>query len=117
MKVNLVVASTKINTKAEPFMVRRRQHGMAHTDRRAGHFDGVVGTARWQGHAEQLEKPSSSPSRNRGSKVARITGQTGKASEDETVAATPVVAKKWGNACGAKGPCCTGSLHQEGRQG
>ena len=25
-----------------------------------GHFGGVVGTARWQGHVEQLEKPSSS---------------------------------------------------------
>ena len=24
------------------------------------HFGGVVGTARWQGHAKQLEKPSSS---------------------------------------------------------
>ena len=23
------------------------------------HFGGVVGTARWQGHVEQLEKPSS----------------------------------------------------------
>jgi hypothetical protein len=26
----------------------------------ACHFGGVVGTARWQGHVEQLEKPSSS---------------------------------------------------------
>jgi hypothetical protein len=26
-------------------------------------------------------------------------------------------AKKRGNACGAKGPCCIGSFHQEGRQG
>jgi hypothetical protein len=25
----------------------------------AGHSGGVVGAARWQGHAEQLEKPSS----------------------------------------------------------
>src|SRR5215472_8805624 len=47
----------------------------------AGHFGGVVGPARWQGHAEQLVKPSSSPSRNRGSKVERITGKTGKAIE------------------------------------
>jgi hypothetical protein len=43
------------NPKAEPFTLGRRQH-----DRRACHFGGVVGTARWQGHAEQLEKPSSS---------------------------------------------------------
>src|SRR5918992_3240985 len=37
--------------------------------------------------------------------------------EDETVAAGPVVALKRGNARGAKGPCCTCSLYQEGRQG
>jgi hypothetical protein len=41
----------------------------------------------------------------------------GKAMEDETAAAGPVVAEKRGNARGAKGPCCTCGLHQEGRQG
>jgi hypothetical protein len=81
------------------------------------HFGGVVGTARWQGHAKQLEKPSSSHRENRWSKVARITGETGKASEGETVAARPVVAGKRGNARGAKGPCCTERLIQEGRPG
>ena len=37
----------------------------------------------------------------------RITGTTGKSTEGETVAARFVVAMKRGNACGAKGPCCT----------
>jgi len=37
--------------------------------------------------------------------------------EDETAAAGSAVAMKWGNAYGAKGPCCTCSLYQEGRQG
>jgi hypothetical protein len=47
------------------------------------------------------------PSRNRWSKVGRITGDTGKASEDETVAAGFVVVMKRGNARGAKEPCCS----------
>ena len=47
------------------------------------------------------------PSRNRRSKVDRITGGPGKTVEDETVAAGSVVALKRGNARGAKGPCCT----------
>ncbi len=97
-----MVASTKNNPKAEPLTVRRRQHGTAHTDRGAGHIGGVVGTARWQGHAEQLEKPSWSPSGNRWSKVARITGQTGKASEGETVQA--VFIKKGGRGEMTKAP-------------
>ena len=47
------------------------------------------------------------PSRNRWSKVGRITGNTGKSIEDETVAAGFVVAMKRSNARGAKGPCCS----------
>ena len=47
---------------------------------------GVEATARWQGHAEQLEKPSSVPARrNRRSRVDRITGSTGKSIEGERV--------------------------------
>ncbi len=42
------------------------------------------------------------PSRNRWSRVGRITGSTGKSLEDETVAAGVVVALKRGNARGAK---------------
>jgi hypothetical protein len=47
------------NPKAEPPKVGRRQHGRSQTIEAAGHFGGVVGAARWQGHAEQLVKPSS----------------------------------------------------------
>jgi hypothetical protein len=98
-------------------MVGRRQHGMAQTDRgdaslrRGGRDSTVARTCRATGEAVLA------PSRNRWSKVGRITGKTGKATEGETVAAGPVVAGKRGNARGAKGPCCTGSLYQEGRQG
>ena len=56
------------------------------------------------------------PSRNRWSKVGRITGATGKAAEGETAAARSVVARKRGNARGAKGPCCIGGL-QDGEAG
>jgi hypothetical protein len=57
------------------------------------------------------------PLGNRWSKVGRITGSTGKAVEGETAAARSVVARKRGNARGAKGPCCTWRLSQQGRQG
>jgi hypothetical protein len=107
----------KYNPKAEPSMVGRRQHDMAQTDRsgmsirRGGRDSTVTRTCRATGETVLV------PSRNRWSKVGRITGKTGKAIEGETVAAGPVVAEKRGNARGAKGPCCTCSLYQEGRQG
>ncbi len=107
----------KHNPKAEPSMVGRRQHDMAQTDRsgmslrRGGRDSTVTRTCRATGETVLV------PSRNRWSKVGRITGKTGKAIEGETVAAGPVVAEKRGNARGAKGPCCTCSLYQEGRQG
>jgi hypothetical protein len=44
--------------------------------------------------------------RNHRSKVGRITGETGKSTEGERVADGSVVAKKRGNARGARGPCC-----------
>ncbi len=47
------------------------------------------------------------PSRNRWSQVGRISGDTVKSADDETVAAGSVIAVKRGNARGAKGPCCT----------
>ena len=55
----------------------------------------------------QLEKPSSSRCEIGGSKVGRITGDTGKSAEDERVAVGSVVAWKRSNARGAKGPCCS----------
>jgi hypothetical protein len=56
------------------------------------------------------------PGRNRRSKVGRITGDTGKAAEDEKVAAGSVVATKRSNVRGAKGPCHLRCLqHKEGK--
>jgi RNA-directed DNA polymerase len=56
------------------------------------------------------------PGRNRRSKVGRITGDTGKAAEDEKVAAGSVVATKRSNVRGAKGPCHLQCLqHKEGK--
>src|SRR5258706_6354511 len=98
-------------------MVGRRQHGMAQTDRcgmslgRGGRGSTVTRACRATGETVLV------PLGNRWSKVARITGETGKARKDETAAARPAVAQKRGNARGAKGPCCTCSLYQEGRQG
>jgi hypothetical protein len=48
----------------------------------------------------------SSRMRNHRSKVGRITGETGKSIEGERVADGSVVARKRGNARGARGPCC-----------
>jgi hypothetical protein len=70
------------------------------------HLGGVKATARWQGHIEELEKPSSSRCEIIGAKVDRITGSTGKSIEDERVAVGSVIAMKRGNARGAKRPCC-----------
>src|ERR1039457_7687431 len=48
------------NPKAEPSLFGRRQHGASQGLMRRNTSAGLVGIARWQGHAEQLEKPSSS---------------------------------------------------------
>jgi len=71
----------------------------------AGHSGGVTATARWQGCAKQLEKPSS-PRREIGGAGNRITGKTGKSETGERVAEGFAVAEKQSNVCGAKGPCC-----------
>ena len=78
---------------------------------------GWLATARRPGHIEQLEKPSSSRRESGGSWVGPITGSTGKGADDERVTDGPVVAAKRGNARGAKGPCCSYLLRQQGRQG
>ncbi len=46
------------------------------------------------------------PVRNERSKVGRITGDTGKRTEDERESDGSMVAMKRGNARGAKRPCC-----------
>jgi hypothetical protein len=67
---------------------------------------GVKPTAWWQGYAEQLEKPSSPRREIGGSWVGRITGNTGKSADGERVSEGCMVARKRGNARGAKAPCC-----------
>ena len=69
------------------------------------HLGGVLGAARRQGHAKQLEKPSSSR-REIGGAGSRITGGTGKSVEGERDSAGSVVARNRSNVRGAKGPCC-----------
>ena len=71
----------------------------------ARHSGGVVATARWQGCAEQLEKPSPSRREIDGA-GSRITGDTGKSVEGERDSAGSVVARNRSNVRGAKGPCC-----------
>jgi len=59
------------------------------------------------------------PLRNQRSQVHRITGDPGKSDDDERVTDGSVVAKKRGNARGAKGTLlfCTSSDNTEGRGG
>jgi hypothetical protein len=95
----------------------RRQHEPAQTDRsdgtlrRGGSDSTVTRTRRATGEALLV------PPRNRRSQVGPITGGPGKWAEDERVAEGFVVARKRGNARGAKGPCCMQFLRQHGRQG
>src|SRR6516162_1315003 len=111
------MASTRIRPKAEPVASGRRHHGMEQADgcgvslRRGGRDSTVTRTCRATGETVFV------PLRNRRSRVGRITGATGKAIEDETGGARLVVAGKRGNARGAEGPCCTGGLIRQGRQG
>ena len=100
-----VVASKGQDPRAEPASVGRRQYGVPKSDRygippRRGESDSTV-TRTYRGTGEAFLVPG----RNRRSKVGRITGNTGKAAEDEKVAAGSVVAMKRSNVRGAKGPC------------
>jgi hypothetical protein len=97
----------KQSSEAEPVRVGRRQHDVSQSDRdgaslrRGGRGSTVTRTRRATGEAVLV------PPRNQRSKVGRITGDPGKSTDDETVAAGPVVAVKRSNSRGAKGPCCT----------
>lgn len=107
----------KYTSEAESSVPGRRQNEPSKSDRcdsslRRGGRDSTVTRTR-QATGETVLAPS----RNRRSKVGRITAQSGKSVEGETVEAGPVVAMKRGNARGARGPCCTQLLHQHGRQG
>jgi hypothetical protein len=95
----------------------RRQHDMAQTDRsgmslrRGGRDSTVTRTCRATGETVLV------PSRNRWSKVGRITGKTGKAIEGETVAAGPVVAEKRVMPAERRGPAAHAVFIKKGRQG
>ena len=96
----------KINPKAEPSLVGRRQHEMAQTDRgvialrRGGRGSTVTRACQATGEAVLV------PPRNRWSKVGHITGKTGKVADGETVADGLGVAENRSNVWGAKEPCC-----------
>jgi len=60
MQMNPAVASKIYEPKAELSSLGRRQHRSSQLAEAARDFGGVLGTARWQGRAKQLEKPSSS---------------------------------------------------------
>jgi hypothetical protein len=95
----------KQNPKVESPVAGRRQYGSSQLTDAARSFGGVIGMARRQGHAKQLEKPSSSR-REIGGAGSRITGDTGKSVEGERDSAGSVVARNRSNVRGAKGPCC-----------
>ena len=105
--MNPEVASTKNKTlEAEPSMVGRRQHGESQSDwcgtslQRGGRGSTVTRACRATGETVLV------PSRNRWSRVSRITGNTGNAADGETVADGSVVATKRSNDRRAKRPCC-----------
>jgi hypothetical protein len=77
---------------------------------------GVVAAARWRGRAESTGEALLAPAGNRRRKVGLPSGETREAAEGERESEGPVVVRKWGNAHGAKEPCCTCS-EEEGRQG
>ena len=105
IKVNALWPRNCVNPRAEPATEGRRQHEQSNTDRHDG-------SSRWGGSDGTVTRTCQAtgeaflvPGRNRRSKVGRITGNTGKAAEDEKVAAGSVVATKRSNVRGAKGPC------------
>src|SRR5450755_2348506 len=59
-----------LTPKVELSPARRRQHGSSQLTDAARSFGGVIGTARRQGRAKQLEKTLLVPSRNRRSREA-----------------------------------------------
>jgi len=81
------------------------------------HSGGVEATARWQGYTKQLERPSSSRSRNGRKQGSRITGNTGKSVEGERESEGSTVAEKRSNVRGAKRPCCLRGSNNMGGTG
>jgi hypothetical protein len=106
-QVNAEVAPKAQILEAEPTDSGRRQQGPSKAGRRGGLLQRggsdstVTRTCRATGEALLV------PPRKRRSLVGRITGAPGKSAEDERVEDGSVVARKRGNARGAKGPCCS----------
>src|SRR5262249_53447328 len=73
----------------------------------AGHSGGVVTDGTTTRTHRATGEALLVPTGNGGSWVGRITGNTGKSADDERVADGSVVARKRGNARGAKEPCCS----------
>ena len=96
-----------INPKAEPFRSGRRQHGDPQSDRsgrslrRGGRGSTVARTCRATGETVLV------PRETGGARRSYNRRKPGKSIQGETVAARPIVARRRGNARGAKGPCCT----------
>lgn len=98
-------ASKPCTPKAEPASVRRRQHGTIPRGARdgplrRGYSDGMSARTN-EATGETLLAPSGNDRRKSGS----ITGAPGKRVEGERESEGFVVARKAGNAAGAKGPC------------
>jgi len=72
----------------------------------AGHSGGVISDSTATRAQRATGEALHVPTRKGGSGLGRITGSTGKSADDERVADGLVVARKRGNARGAKGPCC-----------
>jgi hypothetical protein len=99
----------------------RQSKGEGSMDRRnSGRCDGTLGRGDSDSTETRTRRATGEallyPRRNPRSKVDRITGAPGKSVEVKRVAEGYVVARKRGNARGAKGPCCRQFLqNQEGR--
>jgi len=104
MKMNAWVAPKVGSPEAEPATPRRRQQDRPQLTEAAGPSGGVVATARRQGRAEQLEKPSWPRVQIARRKVGLITGDVGKWVEGQRVTDGPVVPVKPGNSGRGKGP-------------
>lgn len=80
------------------------------------HFGGVAAAARRPGRAKQLEKPVSSREERRGAGKP-YNRTTGKSADGERDSEGPIVARKRRNGRGAKRPCWSVMLFENGEAG
>ena len=105
-------------SEAEPSSVGRRQHETLHVadgsgSLRRGGSDGTATRAHW-GNWRSPRRPVEKSAE---AEVGPITAPTGKGPKGGRMEDGPVVAVKAGNAAGAKGPCRSESVVDNGRQG